>query len=502
MPAAGGGGPPSFPEEGLPASGGFGRISGPLLKDNLSRNGTDLAFETSLLYLNVTGKYVGINTQGPSSDLTIGTVKNNGGTTSSSIRSTNVIATTTSTIGNFTISGSTIQHLTSSITIVPNQASNPTIVTPGLSTSNLYLYGNTVSNTVTNASTNITPNGNNGAMLSIVASVNVSAIYNITLPVVQAGATYGTVYFTTGSGIGDEAFIVTQGKGYITGLATVTYNSVTYNVNIASVVTTGGNINFTNGAGNVAVNVNADLHATGNITWDGNITLGNASTDDITFAAKINTDILPQVLTTVITPVSQQMLTEALELFITEDSQSLFTDPPGPYNVITPLYDLGSSSLKWNNIWANTLSTTTSTVDAITVTTATLGNFTFTGNTINNQSNDITFNPTGTGQVNLNGRRYTVGNDIVQNTAGGAFTLNSTDFGYLKFGGNNGVAFPVGDTSTRPSAPAVGTLRYNSDIAYGELWNGTSWIPVGGAAITLSSEQVTDVNYAWDLILG
>jgi hypothetical protein len=480
----------------------MGRIGGALLAQDLLRNGTDLAFETSLLYLNVTGKYVGINTQGPSSDLTIGTVKNNGGTSTSTIRTTNSIATTTSTIGNFSISGSTIQHLTSSITIAPNQASNPTIVTPGLSSSSLYISNNNIATTATNDTMNITPNGNNGAMLNVIAVVGISAIYNVTLPVVQAGATYGTIYFTSGSGIGDDAFIVTQGKGYITGLATVTYNSITYNVNIASVVTTGGNINFANDAGNVTVNVNAGLHATGNITFDGNIQLGNSATDDITFVAKVNTDLLPDVLTVLVTPVSKQLLAETLDLFIAEDSQNLVTEPLPPYYDRTPLYDLGSSSLQWNNIWANSLTTTTSAINAITVTTANLGNFTFTGNTINNQSTDITFNPTGTGAVKLNGQRYTIGNDVVQNTSGGAFTLNSTGFGYIKFSGSNAVVFPVGNNSTRPGTPTVGTMRYNSDAGYGELWNGTTWIPVGGANLVLTQAEVTDVSYAWDLILG
>jgi hypothetical protein len=39
----------------------LGRISGPLLNANLLRNGVDLAFENDLLFLDVTGKFVGIN---------------------------------------------------------------------------------------------------------------------------------------------------------------------------------------------------------------------------------------------------------------------------------------------------------------------------------------------------------------------------------------------------------------------------------------------------------
>ena len=43
----------------------IGRISGPLLKSNLLRNGVDLAFETDLLYLDVTNRRIGVGTNSP-----------------------------------------------------------------------------------------------------------------------------------------------------------------------------------------------------------------------------------------------------------------------------------------------------------------------------------------------------------------------------------------------------------------------------------------------------
>jgi len=45
-----------------------GRISGPLLKANLLRNGVDLAFETDLLYLDVNNSRIGVNTAAPAYD--------------------------------------------------------------------------------------------------------------------------------------------------------------------------------------------------------------------------------------------------------------------------------------------------------------------------------------------------------------------------------------------------------------------------------------------------
>jgi hypothetical protein len=57
----------------------IGRISGSVLKSNLTRNGTDLAFETNLLYLDVTNARIGIGTSEPSTALQVaGTIASTG----------------------------------------------------------------------------------------------------------------------------------------------------------------------------------------------------------------------------------------------------------------------------------------------------------------------------------------------------------------------------------------------------------------------------------------
>ena len=64
----------------------IGRISGSVLKSNLTRNGTDLAFETNLLYLDVTNSRVGIGTSEPSTALHVnGTITASGMTGLSSL---------------------------------------------------------------------------------------------------------------------------------------------------------------------------------------------------------------------------------------------------------------------------------------------------------------------------------------------------------------------------------------------------------------------------------
>ena len=75
-----------------------GRISGPLLKSNLIRNGIDLAFETDLLYLDVTNNRIGVKNSSPQYDLDI----------TGTMRTTDVQIDNTLDIADINIQGNTI----------------------------------------------------------------------------------------------------------------------------------------------------------------------------------------------------------------------------------------------------------------------------------------------------------------------------------------------------------------------------------------------------------
>ena len=94
----------------------LGRISGPLLADNLKRNGNNLAFETQLLYFDVVNNRIGINTGTPTRDLLVNSTTN----------TLNLLVTTEADLGsNFAITDSQIQNFVDVIYIEPNQVSNP-----------------------------------------------------------------------------------------------------------------------------------------------------------------------------------------------------------------------------------------------------------------------------------------------------------------------------------------------------------------------------------------
>jgi hypothetical protein len=178
----------------------MGKISGPLLKENLIREGIDLAFETDLIYLDVINRRVGIKTNSPTHDLTVN------GTT----RTENLEVTTSATIGDIFISGNQIYSNTQTLNLAP-PSGNYVVYQDKLLIDDIKIEGNSIS----------TINSNSNLEL------------------------------------------VTSGTG--------------------------------------KVNVNADMevfgniHATGTITADGSITLGNSDTDTIDFNADIASNIIPDV---------------------------------------------------------------------------------------------------------------------------------------------------------------------------------------------------------------
>jgi hypothetical protein len=145
----------------------IGRISGPLLKANLIRDGIDLAFETDLLYLNVTDDRIGINTAAPQYDLDVN------GTT----RSTNLQVDTQIDVAEFSIFGNTIR---SSNNIINFQAAagEATVYHSRLLIDDFQLQGNVISTEVSNSSIEIRPNGTGNIQLQ--ANTNITGNLNVT----------------------------------------------------------------------------------------------------------------------------------------------------------------------------------------------------------------------------------------------------------------------------------------------------------------------------------
>jgi phage protein U len=180
-----------------------GRISGPLLKANLLRQGVDLAFETDLLYLDVKNLRIGVKTKNPTHDLHV-----NG-----SLRSTNLEVTDTAVIGQLTVETNNISSSNTQLNLLP-AGGEAVVYQTKLVVDSLDIENNTIS-----------ANSSNTDL------------------VIEAGA-------------GGEVQIFSDTR------------------------------------------IEGDLHATGNISADGSIILGDTDTDNITFNADVASNIIPNVTDT------------------------------------------------------------------------------------------------------------------------------------------------------------------------------------------------------------
>lgn len=197
----------------------IGKISGQLLEDDLTRLGSDLSFDTDLLYLDVQNRRLGLKNTGPTTDFLI----------SGNAIADNLKVDTNTTIAGLSIYNTTIQNPTGAINLTATGATPVVYATGWRTTAGLDFRSNEISNLTADQNINIIPTG-------------------------------------TGKVIA-----------------------------------------------NSDVDVFGNLHATGNVTFDGDITFGNNNTDTISFAADIASSMVPNT---------------------------------------TELHSLGSSPQRWNNFYA------------------------------------------------------------------------------------------------------------------------------------------------------
>ena len=153
-----------------------GRISGPLLFANLERNGIDLAFETDLIYLDVTGNKIGIRNASPSNDLQI----------LDTTRTVSLIADTQANIANYNIQNSTIQPFPGDVILDARYK----ITSSNVKTGDIFIDDNYISTTNSNSNLEFRPNGTGKVDVysNLHVDGNIHADGNITL---EGNITFG-----------------------------------------------------------------------------------------------------------------------------------------------------------------------------------------------------------------------------------------------------------------------------------------------------------------------
>ena len=240
-----------------------------------------------------------------------------------------------------------------------------------------------------------------------------------------------------------------------------------------------------NGTFNNNLTVENNLTVTGQTDLNGHVNLGDASGDNVSVVGRVDTNIIP--------------------------------DADGTY-------DLGSSSLEWNDAFFDGTVTT----DALVSVTADLGNFDITSDTITNP-NDTTLDIGGDLEVNVDGGDIvlkdgaatfggltnTSGNLIVKSGTTTALTFsggNVTTAGTVATGGNitvggtkiNRTGALTLDVSGNISLDADGGNVYLKDdnTTYGNLKNTSGQLIIQSGGVTSATFDSADVSFAGTVEVG
>lgn len=498
----------------------IGRIGGPLLTDNLLRNGNDLAFETSLLYLKVGTNQLGVNTNAPSNDLTINGTSN----------VTNLIVTTDAIFGNLEATTNQIQNALSSIIFAPTGGS-ATITAPKIATANLSITGNTILNTTANSDINIGLTSATSGQIklnnNVLVTGNLHATGNITFDgnIVLGDQPTDTIKFAADVG-SDILPSVTLTDNL--GSSSLNWNNLyvnNYNTNLA----TG---NFTVSGNTIAGSLpNSTVYYTANGTGTVNTQYLNWSNNNITnIWPSPTTDTQRSIVFTpngtgnvqinsayaVVLPVgndTNRTLTSNGEVRFNSTSLNIegyqSTGYVNFFNLysqdrltyITPEITPGAAD-KTLRFAVNNVVTTT--IDSAGIRNQKLisGNVIVSANTIQNTNgnNDLTFATNGTGSINLaNFLKFST--NTLTNTQNLPLSFNSTGYGFYKFAGSNGIGIPV-NTATNYTPP-IGTIRYNTTASSGEVYTSTGWsIWTGSQNQLITRAQDQDLSILYTLMLG
>jgi len=189
----------------------IGRISGPLLKSNLIRDGVDLAFETDLLYLDVVNSRIGINKVSPTTDLDVN------GTT----KTTTLLVDDQIDVGSISIFDNTIASNQTTIFFEP-AVGEPTIYHSKLQIDDIEITGNSIVTNVSNSNLEFRPNG--VGTVEILANTNITGNLQVTGNINAVGNVVIGGNITIGDELTDEIVINASIKSDLIPETTNTYD--------------------------------------------------------------------------------------------------------------------------------------------------------------------------------------------------------------------------------------------------------------------------------------
>ena len=198
-----------------------------------------------------------------------------------------------------------------------------------------------------------------------------------------------------------------------------------------------GDINFNSSSGVINlldnVDITGNLDVSGDVTIGGNITIGDEGTDSIEIVAGINSNLVPSSTST---------------------------------------FSLGTNTNTWSKLWVSELQ-----VDDVNINTNVI--------TSTNSNADLELRANGTGSVVAEGFTFETNN--ISTTGDMVFDAGSE---LINFNSSGAIKLPTGTTAQRTSGVA-GELRYNSELARFEGFNGSNWFNLKGVEDLNGDTRIT-----------
>lgn len=495
--------------------GAIGRISGPLLKSNLLRNGVDLAFETDLLYLDVNNQRIGVKTATPSHDLHVA------GTT----RTTQLIVDDLASIGGIDISGNTIESATEiTLTTSPGDA---VIIEGRLEINDIIFENNEISTLGTDTDLNISIAGNG------IVNFFAETVIEENLTVQGDLFVTGDVTITGNIQIGDETtdtieFVARVGSDlipesnelYNLGSTNLRWNTIWVGEVRSDSVRIDNNIIET-----VEADTNLILKADGT---------GSVHLEDVSFTDNVISTVTSGDLIFETDPghVIKFETVESITIPVGTTAQRPVTPQAGMlrFNTTTEEYE-GYNGTNWirlrgvydededtfitaeltpgandNTIRFFANSNLIADIDETRFNTSVIdvGDIKIFGNTIEtiNENDDLLIRAEGE-NASVIIENFAFNQNAITNVVPGSVTeFFQTGDGYFKIDSTRGFVVPLGTSSQRPAVPVIGLTRYNTDLELVEIYDGTSWVSVAGAEGGLTTSAAENIAIETVLILG
>ena len=115
-------------------------------------------------------------------------------------------------------------------------------------------------------------------------------------------------------------------------------------------------------------------------------------------------------------------------------------------------------------------------------------------------TSDLTLAANGTGLPILNDLKFN--QNLFLNESATGLTISYTGRGYAKINSTGGTVTPVGDNTNRGSTPQTGEVRWNTDLAIQEVYDGTQWIAARGTVNDITASEFEEIIDFWTLVLG